>query len=170
AFHVTGVQTCALPISAVKAEIAEIEARLRERAPESTGPVGSPSLARAQARKQMLETELKTLREEERQLRPAIANLQARLERMPQRDLELEELTRDYATVREQYESLLRRYSDAALAEGVELREHGEEFSILDGAVPPAAPAAPNRQRLLLMGLVFALGLGGVVMLAADRL
>src|SRR5690606_40883972 len=84
AFHVTGVQTCALPISAVKAEIAEIEARLRERAPESTGPVGSPSLARAQARKQMLETELKTLREEERQLRPAIANLQARLERMPQ--------------------------------------------------------------------------------------
>jgi len=157
-------------ITAVKAEIAAIERRLRGREPESTEPVGSPTLARAQARKQMFETELRTLREEEAQLRPAIANLQARLERMPQRDLELEELTRDYATVREQYESLLRRYSDAALAEGVELREHGEEFSILDSAVPPSSPAAPNRQRLLLMGLVFALGLGGVVMLAADRL
>jgi polysaccharide chain length determinant protein (PEP-CTERM system associated) len=157
-------------IAAVKAEIATLEQRIRARSPDSGGEFASPAIARATAQKQMYETELKSLREEERQLRPAIADVQARLERMPQRDLELEQMTRDYSSVREQYESLLGRYRDAALAEGVELREHGEEFSILDSAVPPASPSAPNRQRLLIMGVVFALGLAGLVMVGADRL
>ena len=37
-------------------------------------------------------------------------------------------------------------------------------------AVPAMAPFAPNRQRLLIMGLIFALGLTVAVMFAADRL
>ena len=45
------------------------------------------------------------------------------------------------------------------MAERVELRSNGEEFSILDRAIPPADPAAPNRLRLLIMAVVFAAGL-----------
>ncbi len=156
-------------ISALKSEIASVEQRMKSRGGGASGST-TPTLSRASAQKQMVEAELKSLRQEESELRPAIAQYQARIERMPQRDLELEEMTRDYASVREQYDSLLRRYSDAALAEGVELRSHGEEFSILDTAVPAMAPFAPNRQRLLIMGLIFALGLTVAVMFAADRL
>ena len=156
-------------IATVQAEISTLERRMKLRSADGT-PGPTPSVSRAAAQKQMLEAELKSLREEEGQLRPAITQYLARLERMPQRDLELEEMTRDYASVREQYDSLLTRYRDAALAEGVELRSHGEEFSVLDPAVPAMAPFAPNRQRLLIMGLIFALGLTVAVMFAADRL
>lgn len=161
-------------IAALKAEIAVLEKRVGSRtgAPATaTGdrPAGL-NMARAANQKRQIEAELKALVDEERRLRPILGSYQARLERMPGRELELQEMSRDYASVREQYESLLKRYSDAALAERVELRSRGEEVSILDPAVASGLPIAPNRQRLLMMALVFAVGLTIAVMFAADRL
>ena len=158
-------------VVALKSEIATLEKRLSASpARASSGPRLSPSVARATSQRQLVEGELKALQAEERQLRPVIASYQARLERMPQRDLELQEISRDYATTREQYDSLVKRYSDAALAERVELKSNGEEFSILDPAVPAIAPVAPARYRLMGMGVLFALGVTLALMFIADRL
>ena len=49
----------------------------------------------------------------------------------------------------------------------MEQRQKGEQFRVLDPAVPSAVTAAPNRQRLFLTVFVLSLGLAaGVVMLA----
>src|SRR2546428_12844123 len=51
----------------------------------------------------------------------------------------------------------------------MEQRQQGEQFGILDAAVPARLPAAPNRLRLMLMGLMVSLGIAAAaVMLAAH--
>ena len=51
----------------------------------------------------------------------------------------------------------------------MEQRQKGEQFRIIEPAVPSESPAAPNRPRLLLYALVLCLGLAAVVM-AAEQL
>ena len=168
-------------VAAVKAELAELQSRARGSAgggPSSPGaadgassirPAGSLSSNRIERQRRQAEAELKSLELEARKLQPSIRSYQGRLEQMPRRDLELAQISRDYLTTREQYDSLLKRYSDAALAERVELRSSGEEFEILESAVPAAHPSAPNRQKLVVMAVAFALGLTLFLALVVHR-
>jgi len=65
---------------------------------------------------------------------------------------------------------LLKRYEEAQLAESMEQVQKGEQFRVLDQAVPNAQPAAPNRPRLLVMALAGAIGLAVAVLLLAEHL
>jgi uncharacterized protein involved in exopolysaccharide biosynthesis len=49
-------------------------------------------------------------------------------------------------------------------------RKDGEQFRILEPAIPPNVPVAPSRIRLLLMALILSLGVGGVAALLAEQL
>jgi G-rich domain on putative tyrosine kinase len=114
-----------------------------------------------------VQTELKVLKTEEGRLRESIATYQARVENVPRREQEYKELSRDYDSTRELYGSLLKRYEEAQLAESMEQRQKGEQFRVLDPAVPNLQPAAPNRVRLVIMALMASLGLAvGAVLLA----
>lgn len=167
-------------VAAVKAELADLRSRARQPAddaPSSSGvaggsrirSAGSLSSNRIERQRRQAEADLKALELEARKLQPSIRSYQGRLEQMPRRDLELAQISRDYLATREQYDSLLKRYSDAALAERVELRSSGEEFEILESAVPAAHPSAPNRQQLLVMAVAFALGLTLFLALLVHR-
>ena len=65
-------------------------------------------------------------------------------------------MQRDYGSAKENYDALARQYDEARLAASVEAGHQGENFRILDAAVPPEGPSDPNRLRLLLMGLLLA--------------
>jgi polysaccharide chain length determinant protein (PEP-CTERM system associated) len=158
----------------VKAEIAALERQLARAKPEGsleaepTAPVG-PYVLRLREALGEVETEIKTIRAEEKSLRQAIATFQRRVENTPRREQEFQELSRDYAATKELYSSLLKRYEDAQLAESMEQHQKGEQFRILDPAVASQKPAAPNRVRLLVMGLLLSLGMAvGAVVLAEQ--
>ena len=72
---------------------------------------------------------------------------EARVETAPKRQQELDELSRDHATIKERYETLLKRYEDAQLAESLEKGQDVEQFRVLDSAIPsgPAGRAQPSR-------------------------
>lgn len=77
--------------------------------------------------------------------------------------------SRDYKTTKELYDSLLKRYEDARIAEHMEQVRKGEEFQLLDAALAPEEPAAPKRMRLAVLGLMLSLGMAvGVVLLAEQ--
>jgi hypothetical protein len=114
-----------------------------------------------------VEAEITILKSEDKRLRDGIAAYQTRVENVPRREQEFRELSRDYDSTRELYQSLLKRSEEAQLAESMEQRQKGEQFRVLDPAVPSPEPAAPNRVRLLLVALMGSLGLAiGAVMLA----
>ena len=79
--------------------------------------------------------------------------------------LELKRLrqARDYTTTKEFYQSLLKRYEDAQIAESMEQGQKSEQFRILDAAVPSKEPLAPNRMRLGLLALGLSLGAAALV-------
>jgi succinoglycan biosynthesis transport protein ExoP len=147
----------------VKAEIAALERVLAGTKPDGD-PVGD-SAALSEA-----DEELKALKAEEQRLRRDISMYQRRVENTPQREQELVELSRGFETVREQYGSLLKRHEDAQLSESMEQSRQGEEFRILDPAIPARQPSAPNRIRLFLVGVLLSLGAAAAAAVLAERL
>jgi len=152
----------------LKSEIAALETQMRTR-PGTTQPDAAPNPFVFKLRQVIVETEaeIAALRSEERRLREDFATYQRRVENTPLREQEFQELSRDYETTSELYRTLLKRYEEAQLAETLEQRQKGEQFRILEAAIPPSAPWAPNPLRLLLVGGVLSMALAvGVVLLA----
>ena len=159
----------------VKAEIVALERQLAVGA-NHNGSVAEPApllnSSRTQDRKvpSEAEKELKTLREEEKALVQAIAMYQQRVDQAPLREQEYQERFRDYKTIKDHYSALMQRYQEALVAESMEYGQKGDQVRILDNAIPSTRPAAPNRLRLILIGLILSIGLaGGVVGLIEHR-
>jgi len=103
-------------------------------------------------------------------LRQSIASLDQRVDNVPKRQQEFQELNRDYETTKERYDTLLKRYEEAQLAESLEQGKNVEQFRILDPALPPREPVAPNRVRMLALGLLLAIGLAVGAVMGAEKL
>ncbi len=122
------------------------------------GPV-SPEL-------QAVLLEIRRLEDERSRILDEIELYQRRIEISPRIEQELLSLTRDYDNLKDSYNSLLRKRLDARLAENLEKSRQSEQFRILERALPPKAPFAPNRFFLLALGIGagFVVGLGLVVL------
>ena len=153
-------------IAALERELAETkstepkpdEKSATEQATSPAGPV-SPYVLRLKQALNEVQTDLKILKSEEQRLRARLASYQTRVENVPRREQEFQELSRDYESTRELYQSLMKRHDEARLAESMEQRQKGEQFRIIEPAVPDPRPAAPNRLRLVVMALAISLGL-----------
>jgi polysaccharide chain length determinant protein (PEP-CTERM system associated) len=148
----------------LREQIQVLEEELQEQKPGETE--ASPLVAVDRSRIGQLETEigearteLKTLQAEAENLNASIASYQDRIEKAPLREQQFQVLMRDYDTTTELYRSLLLRQKEAELAETMERREKGERFQIIESALVPSAPAAPDRLRLRVASFVLALGL-----------
>jgi polysaccharide chain length determinant protein (PEP-CTERM system associated) len=161
----------------LKDAIAALEAETRTAAPVGSGGAPAPAVARTpeapvgRARTvASLDAEIESLKAEEQRLRQNIAAVEQRLEAVPYRQSEFALLSRDHQATRDQYESLLKRYEEARLGQNMEMEKQGERFRVLEAAVPPAGPTAPNRPRLLLMGLFLAGLLAAMAVLAVEQI
>jgi polysaccharide biosynthesis transport protein len=158
-----------------KTELATLERQAAQETPDVTRGEPEPSVSttpqvlRLRQALGEAETEAKVLKDEDKRLRSAIALYESRVSNAPRREQEFQEISRDYDTTKELYHSLLKRYDEAQLAESMEQRQKGEQFRILDPAVPSADPAAPKRLRLMLLGLGLSLGLAVVSVLVAEQ-
>ena len=137
--------------------------------PAPQAPFLMPYLLRLKEALAENEADLKVLKGEEQRLRGSIAEYQGRVENVPRREQEFREVSRDYESTNALYQSLRKRYEEALLAESMEQRQKGEQFKVLDPAVPSHTPAAPKRLQLLLVALLASLGLAvGAAMLAEQ--
>ena len=159
----------------VKAEIASLERQLA--AAESTDGAAAkpdsqvnPSRTQDGKARSEAEKQLQILREEEKTLRQAIAMYDRRVDATPRLEQEYQELFGDYKTMKDLYNTLLQRYQEALMAESIEQGRKGDQVRLLDPAVLSTRPAAPNRLRLILIGLILSIGLaGGAVWLIERR-
>jgi polysaccharide chain length determinant protein (PEP-CTERM system associated) len=158
----------------VRDKQAEVD-RLEREASSATGQ--SPTTSALQAQRSMITTQLKEveaklddLSRENRTLRSQIGNYEGRVESAPARGPEYDGLARDYQSTREAYDQLLRKYDEARLAETLTENQGGEEFRVLDAALPPPFAAGPNRMRLLVLALLGALVLAVGAALLVDQI
>ena len=158
-----------------KAEIASLEQFLpatgeTKAAGEPRTPLVDPYVRQLREQLSSLTVEGKSLQAQESSLVRSIALYQQRVENTPRREQELSVLLRDYDTIKKLYDSLLVRQEEAKLAESLEQRQQGEQFRLLEPATPSAWPWSPNRPKLLLMGLMAALGLAAGAVFVAEQL
>jgi polysaccharide chain length determinant protein (PEP-CTERM system associated) len=157
----------------IKDEIATLEKQMAEPKPKAAAKAPlppTPEVMRLVEAMQGAETELKLAKADEQRIRRAIDMYQTRVENTPKSEQEFLEMTRDYEATRELYQTLAKRYDEALLAESMEQRQKGEQFRVLDSALPSSVPTAPKRGRLLLICAALSLALGAGAMVLAEML
>lgn len=92
-----------------------------------------------------------------------IGQYQGRLNLEPQTEQQLADLTRDYNQTKENYDDLLKKKNQSAMATNMEALQQGERLAILDPPSLPGKPEFPNRRKLCLVGLFTGLALGVIV-------
>jgi succinoglycan biosynthesis transport protein ExoP len=157
-------------VAALKEKIAELE-RLKQRvekaasqpAPkteaESKGaiaqqtifPAGlTPPAVQIHSQLKANELEIENYQKDENKISAKIAEYQARLNREPQTEQELADISRGYEESISNYNSLLKKQMASQLATSLEQRQQGEQFRVLD---PPSLPLRPSSPRHILWGL-----------------
>ena len=83
---------------------------------------------------------------------------------------QLQALTREYELEKQQYNDLSNKHQAAVLAEDLERKRGGEQFTVLYPASYPLAPSKPDRGRIMLMSIVLGLVLGAGSALGREYL
>jgi polysaccharide chain length determinant protein (PEP-CTERM system associated) len=96
-------------------------------------------------------------------LKTKVVDYQARLNQEPVREQQLSDLTRGYEQSKANYDDLLKKKNESAMATSMELLQQGERFRIIDPPSLPVKPDFPNRLKFCGIGLGIGLALGVVV-------
>jgi uncharacterized protein involved in exopolysaccharide biosynthesis len=107
-------------------------------------------------------------------LKTKVVDYQARLNQEPVREQQLSDLTRGYEQSKANYDDLLKKKNESAMATSMELLQQGERFRIIDAPSLPVKPEFPNRLKFCGMGLGVGLALGvifaGALEMMDDRI
>ena len=150
-------------VRALKRRLAQLEKE--QQAEEDLEPVVAhnpvnPGQDMMQVQLDQMQMRLENYEKRMRELHSQIRIYETRVERTSEVELELRNLERDYSAVNDRFQGLLRRKLDAELAEQMERRQQGEQFRVVDPAIPPDRPFRPDRNRIMMMAVVFGLGVG----------
>jgi succinoglycan biosynthesis transport protein ExoP len=96
-------------------------------------------------------------------LKIKVTDYQARLNQEPVREQQLSDLTREYEQSKANYDELLKKKNESAMATSMELLQQGERFRIIDPPSLPVRPDFPNRLKFCVIGLGIGLAMGFVV-------
>jgi polysaccharide chain length determinant protein (PEP-CTERM system associated) len=147
----------------VKSQLDKIKARMAaegitNEASDSYDPV-------THTRLKVITTELERHKAEQADLQRQVASYQGKVDTVPVLETQLTELTRNYETSRQNYQSLLDKTLSAGMSQDLERRQQAEHFVILDRARTPERPVRPNRLLMVAgdFGLSLLLSVGGVI-------
>jgi polysaccharide chain length determinant protein (PEP-CTERM system associated) len=158
-------------------EIARTEGEIR--ALESSGiPAGNrrePSPIRLRyitltAEVASIDQRLPSYQQERNALIAEEGQYERRIDSSPGLETTLAQRVREAALTRSQYETMLAKQQGAKLDQRLEKSVKGVAFKIAEPAQLPAAPSSPQRNRIILMGLVAGLGLGLIAVLVVEQM
>lgn len=118
------------------------------------------TIAKTKSLIQVQELESANLMRERERVEKSIAEIRDRLQISPVNDSEYSRLIQDRNLARMRYDELDRKRNQSELASDLENQRAGETLELLDPASLPQSPSAPNRARIILVGLMAGLVLG----------
>ncbi len=101
-----------------------------------------------------------------------IAAVGARINDVPNTEVQLEAIQREYQTEKAIYDQVVEKKNRAEVGSEVARRSQGESIAVIDPASLPQQPVAPNRLALVLVGLIagFAAGVALAAAFEVPRL
>jgi polysaccharide biosynthesis transport protein len=127
--------------------------------------MGDPSSPMAQLQGQLQSNRMEIANRERgvADLKAKVIDYQARLNQEPVREQQLSDLTRGYEQSKANYDELLKKKNESAMATSMELLQQGERFRVIDPPSLPVRPNFPNRLKFCGIGVGIGLALGLVV-------
>jgi len=113
----------------------------------------------ASVRLELLDKELKRLKDEQSRIQGQIASYQAKIDAAPLREQQLVELSRNYDVSKQHYQTLLDKSFNIGMAASLEQKQKAERFTVLDQARVPEKPVKPRRKLLLALAALLSLAL-----------
>lgn len=101
-------------------------------------------------------------------LQSQVDEIQQRLQGTPRVEEQLAALGREYETLSKSFASYSEKRLEANTQANMERRQKGEQFRVLEGAVPPPEPASPKRLVIVLVGFMLGLAVGAGVGLLLE--
>jgi polysaccharide biosynthesis transport protein len=114
-------------------------------------PKGSPNMydASTEMRLSLIDKQVERHKEQIASLQQQIGSYQGKVQSVPVLETRMAELTRNYETSRQNYQSLLDKSLSAGMSEDLEKKQQSESFTILDLASTPEKPFEPKRLPLM---------------------
>jgi len=135
-----------------------------------SGDPQSAAIAQLQGQMQANQIEIANREHSIETLKEKLSEYQSRLNQEPVREQQLADLTRGYDQSKANYDDLLKKKNESAMATSMELLQQGERFRILDPPSLPLKPDFPNRLKFCGFGLGAGLALGIAVAGAFEML
>lgn len=127
-----------------------------------TDPSQNPQL-QLQGQMQANQVEVSNREQSIAGLKARVNEYQNRLNSAPTREQQLAELTRGYEQTKENYDDLLKKQNESAMATSMEQMQQGQRFSMIDPPSLPLKPDFPNRLKFCGIGLAIGLAMGFIV-------
>ncbi|RDV29183.1 chain-length determining protein [Alteromonas aestuariivivens] len=161
--HPDVMETQALLDSLTQARQKEIDAFLSQDTSDSNEPVGELN-RELKLEISRLESTIASLRVKEQDLERKIADLNSKIDLVPQIEAESASLNRDYGITKQKYEELLSRRESADLSRRADVSSEELQFRIIEPPLKPLKPSGPKR--VLLYTGVLIVGFGAGIALA----
>ena len=155
----------------VRGRIADLQKQIDQQAsappppptPSKIPRIEPESIRGLRARIGILDADMAAKRREQQQIDQQISAYQSKIQSSPQVAEEEKELTRDYQTTLDAYNTTKQKLDQAQMAGDMEQRQQGETFNLLDAANLPESPTSPRRPVYIaggvMLGLAFGLGI-----------
>ncbi|MGB2621035.1 MAG: GNVR domain-containing protein [Candidatus Acidiferrum sp.] len=129
-----------------------------------------PQIQQLRAKLHQDDLNIADLTKQQAHIQDQIRVLEGRVQSSPVVEQQYKELTRNYQTALDFYNSLLKSSEQAAMSTNLEQQQEGEQFRVLDPASLPDAPSFPKKPMFLGggAGAGLALGLGILFLLAVS--
>lgn len=131
--------------------------------PEKSTKPTLPETPQVQQLRQQIFLADQTIKEKSKEQAEVLQKIhmyEARIQMTPAVEEQYKVLSRDYNTSVENYNELLKKLNDAQMSKGLESRQLGETFDVMDPANLPERPSFPNRWIFAGGGLAAGLALG----------
>ncbi len=156
----------------LKQAVAELEEKLRSKAAElREGAVAeadiaavdpdNPAYINLQAQLDSVNAQIRSLREQKKQLGAKLGQYEKRVTLMPQVERRHRELDRALESAVQKYRDIRAKQMEAKISKELETSQKAERFTLIEPPTMPEEPVSPNRPAILFLGLVLSVG-GGI--------
>ena len=150
-------------VIAVKSQIESLQQELSEQKSSGSAATGGAELWK-------IDAELRAVKESESELERYVATRKKLLISIPPVKASLEKLEAEKNNQKNMYDLLLIRKNQSEVSKQVELQDKGVSYQITEPATTPVSPVSPNRQKIILMGIMAGLACGAGLLLGIDYL
>jgi len=149
-----------------KAQIAEIENKVNHSAGKSDnpghsdGPPDNPAYITLAAQLSNAKTEIDSGRRKISEFNKMADEYRRRIVNTPKVEEGYRAISIERNNTQAKYNDMMRKHMDARVAQGLEKKQKGERFTLIDSARLPENPYKPNRLAIMLIGVVLGICTG----------